>query len=166
MNDQHLRHSENDGFYMSDEPAAKRVMATAAQDFCYDSGLPGVNLAGKTQEEIDQLVAERDATAPVVVFTPTVVEDNATDEERAQRARERDEISITERPLLEFFTRRETDWWLRKDRSKYHPHVGASQLLRADSGMSRSAVRDAVYQFHKERAVATAERTEAPRGEE
>jgi hypothetical protein len=80
-------------------------------------------------------------------------EEPETDEIRAQRARERDEIAVTERPLHEFFTRREP-YWQDRDRSKYPPHTGMQQRIRAEwPGMSRSQVRDAVRAHLAEKAA-------------
>jgi hypothetical protein len=75
-----------------------------------------------------------------------------TDEVRQERARRRDEIVTTPEGLRKFLTRRETDYWPRKDRSKYVAgHTGAQQLLRQETGMTRRQAREAVLRFHRER---------------
>jgi hypothetical protein len=74
-----------------------------------------------------------------------------TDEVRQERARRREELAATPADLLKFFTRRETDYWPRKDRTKYIQHTGAQELLRRETGMTRSQAREAVLRFHRER---------------
>jgi hypothetical protein len=103
------------------------------------------------------LDAARDPEAEQHMAQVMAGEEPETDELRAQRARERDEICITERPLHEFFTRRVADWWQRKDRSKYPPHTGMSQQILAQwPGASRSQVRDAVRRYLKDLEVRAA----------
>jgi hypothetical protein len=77
-----------------------------------------------------------------------------TDEVRQERARRRQELAATPADLLKFFTRREADYWPRRDRTKYIPHTGAQELLRRETGMSRAEAKEAVRRFHKERADA------------
>jgi hypothetical protein len=68
---------------------------------------------------------------PVVEFTPINVNDDIR----------------TDRPLHEFFTRREP-YWQARDRTKYPPHTGMQQRIRQEwPGMSRSQVRDAVRNY-------------------
>jgi hypothetical protein len=116
----------------------------------------------------DHDLHEAPPTPPAITFTPLEhneglligLSDEAldaledTDEVRQERARRRQELAATPADLLKFFTRRETDYWPRKDRSKYQAgHTGAQQLLRQETGMTRSQAREAVLRFHRERAA-------------